>query len=234
MSDPYELRELDPYVLLYDERTRLDNFFGSRQDHDWDAPTRCEGWALRDLLAHLAASEEYNQACLEDSVPSFLEQQGARGATDLDSINGLGVSDRAGRSPAEVLEEWRTATTRTHRGLRHRDGQLLNTAAGPYPARLQAFHLAAELATHADDAGVAETDDERPGRVDWRAKFSRFVLAEEKHGLRVSSDSGRTHVIGADFTVTLDDAVLVEAVAARLPAGNELSDEVRSALSMNS
>jgi uncharacterized protein (TIGR03083 family) len=234
MSDPYELRELDPYVLLHDERARLDQFFSSRQPDDWDRPSRCEGWSVRDLLGHLAASETYNHACLDNTVGALIESWGERGLDDLASINAAGVNERAGRPAAEVLEEWRVATTRTHRELRHRDGQDLTTAAGPYPVRLQAFHLAAELATHADDAGVPVSEEEREYRADWRAKFSRFVLTEEKEGLRVAADEGRTHVHSADFTVALDDEELVAAVADRLPPGSELSPQVRTTLSMNS
>jgi len=234
MSDPYELRELDPYVLLHDERARLDAFFSSLPADAWSAPTRCDGWTVKDLLGHLAGGEDYNTAVLDDSVGALFERVGARGVTDVNSFNALGVADRADTPVAEVLEEWRESTTRNHRGLRHRDGQLLNTAAGPYPARLQAFHLAAELAIHADDAGVPQTEEEREARLDWLAKFSRFVLAEEKEGLRVVVEGGLTQVDSADFSVTLDDADLVAAVAARLPESSELSDEVRATLSMTS
>src|SRR5208283_5425490 len=42
--------------------------------------------------------------------------------------------------------------------------------------RWQAVHVAAELATHADDIGVPVTHDERTERTAWRARYSRFAL----------------------------------------------------------
>jgi uncharacterized protein (TIGR03083 family) len=232
MSDPAELREFDPYVLLHDERARLDRFFSSRDGADWTQPTRCDGWSVRDLLSHLAGSEEYNHACLDDKVGELFERYGARGATDVNSFNAAGVADRAGLPAAEVLEEWRDATTRTHRELRQRDGQNMTTAAGPYPVRLQAFHLVAELATHADDMAVPVAEEEAAGRLEWRAQFSRFVLREEKEGLAVTDDDGRTRVQADELDVSLSNEDLVEVVAARRPVEADLTDQQRRALSM--
>ncbi|MDP9336306.1 MAG: maleylpyruvate isomerase N-terminal domain-containing protein, partial [Actinomycetota bacterium] len=65
MTDDQDLAGLDPYELMATEASRLDQFFASAGAGDWSKPTRCEGWSVRDLLAHLAASEDYNLACLD-------------------------------------------------------------------------------------------------------------------------------------------------------------------------
>ena len=63
--------------------------------------TRCAGWSMRDLLAHLAASEDYNQACLDGTVQQFLADVGAKGAVDLASANEIGIREFDGPSPGD-------------------------------------------------------------------------------------------------------------------------------------
>ena len=53
-----------------------------------------------------------------------------------------------------------------------RDAPLI-TAAGPYPAGLQAFHYSSEFATHADDVGAPVAPGEEPGRTAWRVSFGQ-------------------------------------------------------------
>lgn len=101
---------------------------------------------------------------------------------------------------------------------------------GPYPARLQALHIASELATHADDAGVPVEPAEAADRLAWRAAVSRFALAEADRPVSVEAHDGDNRVRAGDEEVVLSDADLVEAVAAR-PTSVELTDDVRRALS---
>src|SRR4051812_7127001 len=117
-ADPSLLGDTDPVALMDAEAARLDAFFASMPDDGWVAPTRCSAWNTKDLLAHLAASEEYNHACIDEEVPQLLERYGARGVTDMDSFNALGVADRSDRSPAAILDEWRAANARTRSWLR--------------------------------------------------------------------------------------------------------------------
>lgn len=58
MIDDSDLVGLDPYELMDVEAQRLDRYLGTLDDEEWNRPTRCEGWSVRDVLAHLAASEE--------------------------------------------------------------------------------------------------------------------------------------------------------------------------------
>ena len=55
----------------------------------------------------------------------------------------------------------------------------LTTAAGPYPAGLQAFHYSSEYATHADDVAAPVAAGEELGRTAWRVSFGRFALTEQ-------------------------------------------------------
>jgi hypothetical protein len=183
------------------------------------------------VLAHLLSSEQYNAASLDGSVADLLADLGARGATDLTSANELGIRELDDRSTAQLIDEWRAATARTSKGLRERDGGDIDSSVGPYPARWQAFHLAFELATHADDVGVPVTEQEAAARTAWQAQFGRFALKELNADLEIKAGNGTTQVRGEDIDVEVPDALFVQAVAARLGDDGPLDAEQRAQLS---
>lgn len=231
MVDDSDLAGLDPYELMRAEASRLDVLFASAGDDDWTRPTRCDGWSARDLLAHLAASEDYNQACLDGGVQQFLADVGAKGAVDLASANEIGIRELDGLAPHEILDVWRTRRVLTLEGLRARDSTDIDSSVGAYPARWQAFHLAFELATHADDVGVPVSASESAARLAWQARFSRFAIKELKPALAIESRAGVTYVKGEGVDMELPDEQFVLAVAARLPAGSGIDGEIAATLS---
>jgi uncharacterized protein (TIGR03083 family) len=232
MVDDAELAGLDPYALMESEANRLERRFAATSGDGWTQPTRCEGWTVRDLLAHLAASEAYNRACLDGTVQAFLAELSGRGAVDLASANDIGVRELDDVPPGELIELWRTRARENREAFRARDGRAVDSSIGEYPARLQAFHLAFELATHADDVGATVAADEVGARVAWQARFSRFAIRELKPDLVVSAGDGRTHVKGDGVEIDLADEDFVQAVAARLPEDSELGADIASTLSV--
>ena len=231
MTDESELAGLDPFALLDREAERLDDFFSSLDDPGWTQASRCAGWTVRDLLGHLAAAEDYHRACLDGTVAAFLAAMAERGCTDLDSMNALGVASYAALSPAEVLGRWRAASADNRRRFRDRGDGLVDTSVGDYPCRLQAFHVATELATHADDAGVPVPDGEYADRTAWRVRFSRFALAEAKPNLQVRATGARTVVTDGSISVDLGDDELIAGVADRLGETSRLDSALRQLLS---
>jgi uncharacterized protein (TIGR03083 family) len=231
MVDDADLHGLDPYDLMDAEAARLDRFFVGLDASAWSQASRCSGWSVRDVLAHLLSSEQYNAASLDGSVAALLAGLGARGATDLTSANELGIREVDDRSTAQLIDEWRAATAQTSKGLRERDGGDIDSSVGPYPARWQAFHLAFELATHADDVGVPVTAQEAAARTAWQAQFGRFALKELNADLEIKAGHGTTQVRGEDIDVEVPDAVFVQAVAARLGDDSPLDAEQRAQLS---
>jgi uncharacterized protein (TIGR03083 family) len=232
MPDDAVLDGLDPYDLMEAETARLDTYLSALDASGWDRQSACADWTTRDMLGHLAGSEEYNHACLDDTLPAFLEGLGERGATDLDSFNAIGVADRAGRSSDEVLAEWRETCRRTTRELRARDGGDIPTMVGRYPARWQAFHLASELAAHADDVGVPVTEAEAADRADWRRRFALFVLSETKPDVEATPVEGGTKVRAGGEEAVLSDDDLIAVTNGRLPADHPLAAGLRSALNV--
>jgi len=216
--DDSELRDLDPFDLLDAEAARLDGFFAELDDEGWKQPTRCAGWRRREMLAHLAGSEVYNRASLDGEVSALLKRAADAGVTDVDGFNDWMVREREDSEAADVLAEWREANADVRRRLRQRGWEArIDTMVGPYPAGLQAFHLASELAVHADDMAVPVTDQERRSRSAWRARFARFAVREANRPVQVEARDGRNQVTTEDGVVAeLDDVELVEAAQARI------------------
>lgn len=232
MTDDGELAGLDPFALLDREAGRLDAYLSGLGESGWKRGSRCAGWTVRDMLGHLAAGEDYHRACLDGTVASFLAGFAGRGGTDMDSVNALGVADYAALSPAEALDRWRAASAANRRRFRERADGVVDTSIGRYPCRWQAFHVAAEFATHADDIGVLVTHGEQGERRAWRARYSRFALAEAKPQLQIRHAGARTTVTEGPDTVELGDDELIEAVMGRLDQTSRLSATHRALLSM--
>jgi uncharacterized protein (TIGR03083 family) len=231
VTDDRDLEGLDPYDLMDAEAARLDRFFSALSEDVWSKPSRCEGWSVRDVLAHLVASEDYNHASLEGTVGEFLASWGEKGATDLNSANEVGIRGLDDRSTDQLIADWRVANAETRAKLRERDGDDIDTSVGAYPARWQAFHLAFELAVHGDDVGVPVSAAEADGRLAWEAAFGRFALKELDKGLTLDAANGTTNVTGEGIDADLPDALFVAAVAARLEPDAPLTAEQRALLS---
>jgi uncharacterized protein (TIGR03083 family) len=231
MTDDRDLQGLDPYDLLDAEAARLDRHFSGLDDADWARPSRCEGWSVRDVLAHLVSSEDYHHACVQGTVGALMTAMAEKGATDLTTANDIGIHELDGRSTEQLLADWRRANAETRAKFRERDGDDVDTTIGAYPARWQAFHVAFELAVHADDVGVPVDPREAAGRTAWEAAVGRFALKEFDKGLELEAHDGATHVTGVDIDVDLPDAVFVEAVSARLGPDGPLDAEQRALLS---
>jgi len=80
-------------AAMRDERTRLVSYLEALPEGAWDKQTLCEGWSVRELVAHLIGNAADLLAQNFDGAgsPEYNQRQ---------------VDERAGRSPAELLSEW--------------------------------------------------------------------------------------------------------------------------------
>src|SRR3954454_10070878 len=122
MVDDQDLQGLDPYDLMANESARLDRFFAGLGGAAWEKPSRCEGWSVRDVLAHLAATEDYNRACLDGTAQQFLGEMGAKGATDLATANDIDIRECDAETTDEILDVGRGKSAKTGGDFRARDG----------------------------------------------------------------------------------------------------------------
>jgi uncharacterized protein (TIGR03083 family) len=209
---------IDPHPLLEAEDQRAVDFFEGLDDAGWEVPTDCPGWRRREMIAHLAGAQDYNLSTLDGTRSEFVAKGIAAGAHDLDSFNDWMIRERAQRSTDELREEMRTKTAATRSGLRQRGDDEIDTMAGPYSARLQAFHLAFESAIHNDDMGVPVPDAERAERDRWRAAATRFMIVEADRPIDLETLDGATRVRSRSTgeVAVLDDADLIRAWSGRL------------------
>jgi uncharacterized protein (TIGR03083 family) len=226
-----DLQGLDPYDVFDQEADRLDRFFTSIDGDDWSRPTRCPGWSVRDVLGHLRAGEVYFQACLDGTVDELLARFGERGVTDLHGANALGIADFADVPTDRLFEQWRVVNADTRARFRDRDGGEVDSMVGAYPARWQTFHVASELATHADDVGVPATAQEEPARTRWRAAISRFALKEFRQNVEAEPVGDSTRYRVGDVEGTVSERDFVALVAGRPPDDPSIPERVREALS---
>lgn len=224
------LDDLDPFAIFDAEAERLDRYFTGLDDAVWLRESRCAGWTVRDVLAHLAGQEVYNHACLDDALERLSERMVSEGITGITEFNDWTVRTRRDRPVADVLEEWRRGNGETRRRMRilGRDATL-PTMSGPYPVGLQVFHYASEYATHADDVGVF--DSAAPARVRWRARVGRFALTERAAPVAVDQDGDGDYTVrtaGAEARLTPSE--FVAATVARLSEAHPLDPRLRAVL----
>jgi uncharacterized protein (TIGR03083 family) len=172
-------RKGDPFPSYDREIRRLRRHLQRLEAAGWQAPSHCRGWSVKDVVAHLCTNEVYNEACLDGT----LDRLDFRGG--LHAWNARGVETRRHLEPGAVLTEW----MRRQRSVRQRWGQIglpgkIKTSAGPYPLRLQVWHLAREYAIHADDIRVVVPARARAERMRWRMSFAFFAAREEGEPLR--------------------------------------------------
>jgi uncharacterized protein (TIGR03083 family) len=225
------LRGLDPFAIFDAEAARLDAYFSGLTGPDWDHPSRCEGWSVRDVLAHLAGEEQYNHACLDDDLDSLFASLEDEGITEVIGFNELCVRQRRDLPVGEVLEEWRRENGDTRRRMRERgvDGTV-STMIGPYPAGAQTFHYCSEYATHADDVDVPVEPGEEPARTAWRSRVGLFALDEQDSPVRVEEIAGGFRVELEGRAAELSAADFVDATTSRLTLDHTLDPDLRAAL----
>jgi uncharacterized protein (TIGR03083 family) len=82
-------------TLARAEREEFAAFLESLTPEQWEAPTLCERWNVREVAAHAISFDELSHTQL---VRRFV-----RGLLVVDRINDLGVADYADRSPGQLV-----------------------------------------------------------------------------------------------------------------------------------
>ena len=176
-----------PGMTVFDdlgaEQDRLGDVLTALSDADWVTPSLAEGWTVRDVVVHLAQTEEMALARLTgapDPAASTSPAAPTSPAVSTDRANrtveqimaDLVATD--GSSPAEALHRWQQARTGALAALRAADpDRRIEWAAAPLrPAALATTRLA-EQWTHGLDItgalGVGFPDTGRLRHVAWLA-----------------------------------------------------------------
>jgi uncharacterized protein (TIGR03083 family) len=207
----FDPRSADPFPAYDREIARIRRYLHGLDETGWRAPSHCRSWSRKDLVSHLAHLEVYNEACLDGSLNSIDFSGG------LNAHNERGVRERRKLAAAEVLAEWERRQKRVRRawGRIGLEGKIETAGAGPYPLRLQAWHLAREYAIHSDDLEVPVAVNQREPRFRWRAEFGLFAAREEGEAIDARLLDGRVRVRARGRTEDLDLETFVAFVTNR-------------------
>ena len=85
---------MDVMAMAEAERTELAAFLATLSPEQWDAPTLCTGWRVRDVAAHVVSYDELDRRGLAERF--------VKGRFLLDRINSVTLADHADRTPAEL------------------------------------------------------------------------------------------------------------------------------------
>jgi uncharacterized protein (TIGR03083 family) len=183
-------RSADPLPAYDREIRRLRAHLQSLDQGGWSTRSHCRGWTVKDVVAHLSTDEVYNQACLDDTLDRLPAASGG-----LNGWNARGVRVRRAMPPLEVLQEWEARQERVRRtwGALGLDARI-ETSVGPYPLRLEIWHLAREYAIHADDIEVPMTPRERQAQLRWRVAFGLYAAHEEGEPVDAEVDGDRVEL----------------------------------------
>jgi uncharacterized protein (TIGR03083 family) len=81
--------------LARDERRDFAALLATLSPEDWDAPTLCDGWRVRDVVAHVISYEGLDTRSLVMRL--------AKGRFLLGRVNAVGVAEMRERRPDELL-----------------------------------------------------------------------------------------------------------------------------------
>lgn len=100
----------EPVVaVLAEEFAAIAELCAGLSTAEWDLPSECPGWTVRDVLSHLIGIE---RTLLGDEAPPMPPERAPHVRNDVGATNEAWVEGRRGHSGPVVLEEWREVTGR--------------------------------------------------------------------------------------------------------------------------
>lgn len=205
----------------------VDRLCSGLPDSQWDLPTGCPGWTVKDQVSHLV---DYEARALGLPAPQHEPGPLTHVQNALGRANEIGVDVRRGHSGAEVLREFRQVTAERLAQLRQLTEQDLAgptvTPAGPGTVadmltmrvmdtwtHEQDIRRAAELPGHCEGPAVDEA-------VGYFTRFLPYVV-----GKRAAAPDGSKVV----FRISGRDPVVVEVTGGR---GRPSADPQDAAVTM--
>ena len=88
-----------------EERARLLPLLGRLTGDQWQAPTDCDGWSVRDIVAHLAGAAASTVTLRELIRQGRLGRRLGKEGDLVDRMNRVQVSERAAFTPADLIAD---------------------------------------------------------------------------------------------------------------------------------
>ena len=102
-------------AILAEEWEAIDTLGRDLGEGEWDLPSECPGWSVRDVLSHLIGVE---RTLLGEEAPPPLAQLPPHVANELGARNEAWVAPRRSQPGRDVLEEFRLVAARRLADLR--------------------------------------------------------------------------------------------------------------------
>lgn len=93
------------WPLIHEQRNKVGDVLETLSAAEWDSPSLCEGWRVREVVAHLIQTHLVTQRSL---ISDWI-----RSGFSLKSSNARGVDRRRGMAPADLLHLYRETAGRT-------------------------------------------------------------------------------------------------------------------------
>jgi len=97
----------DVWPTIHTERKALAADLDGLSDSRWDTPSLCDGWTVRDVVAHMTAATKLNG-------PKFFGRLIGSGFS-FEKVQSKGIADERGASPAETLARFKAEIDSTGR-----------------------------------------------------------------------------------------------------------------------
>jgi uncharacterized protein (TIGR03083 family) len=197
------LKHTAAITLAETEYQRCLALFRTLEPADWDRPTDCPGWDVRQMACHMLGMAE-----MVTSVREMARQQGhagraARqsGRAEVDELTELQVDEKSNWTPSMIIERWASQGPRAAAGRRRIPSPLRGLKGGT-----QRVNGADEPWTMGYITDVILTRDPWMHRIDiTRATGATLVLTADHDGVLVAdviNEWSDRH--GKDYTLTLE------------------------------
>lgn len=100
------------------EYARLLDLLRSLDAEEWQRPTDCTEWDVREMVAHLVGAAESTATIRETVRQARSGRKLRRGEPTVDGMNAVQVRERADRTPGQLLDELADAAVRGVRARR--------------------------------------------------------------------------------------------------------------------
>jgi uncharacterized protein (TIGR03084 family) len=174
-------------TALVDQQAELAGILACMEEADWSRPTRCEGWDVRDVVLHVAQTDELAIGSAEGRYEEVLYGLGAGlpAAASVDESAAALVERERDTAPAAAHQRWASSADALVAALDAGDlSRRVAWVVGDLSARTLATTRIAETWIHtgdvADALGIALPDTDRLrliARLAWRTLPYAFSSA---------------------------------------------------------
>ncbi len=206
----------DQAVPLARQRRRLEQQLAALSEHDWEVPSRCDAWTIKDVVAHLASVNRFWTASANAGLAGTPTR--LLGGFDPAATPSLMVDSMGPVTPAEVLEMFVSTNDALLAAVAELDDQqwmvLAESPVGHVPLRLVMQHALWDSWVHERDISLplglpaAAEPDELRSCLQYSAAVSPALALASGHGPQ-GTFAVRATDLRASYLLKVDSWVMI-------------------------